>query len=355
MRMPARDCKASPLLSSSLEPPRLHVLCERDVGLFSLIQQTIANIPWALQENRIPVVYFQEKTCYWTPNGYQDRETVWEYYFEPVVTDYPALRLPMHIRAAIASNHPSPWVPGYYADPHTFVSNHFGDHPELKGKTLSIPYLVDDPDGALRRKASDIIQAFVRPRAYIQEKANRFFAERMSGEYVIGAHVRGTDAISKQESRWHRKGSLSLPKYVREIKRILKIEPDARIFVATDAQASLDYLKEVFGNRVVFYDSLRHKSGDGAGKGPTGWIMPAYLTGDRDRAARNGEEAVIEYLLLAQCKHLIHNGSSLARTVLLKHPEMPHSNTHVIPGYRQLFAKAVARMKYQKERISMKG
>jgi len=41
----------------------LHVICERDAGLFSLIQQVIANIPWAIQEGRLPVVYFQGKTC----------------------------------------------------------------------------------------------------------------------------------------------------------------------------------------------------------------------------------------------------------------------------------------------------
>lgn len=325
----------------SLEPTRLHVVCERDVGLFSLIQQTIANIPWAIQENRIPIVYFQEKTCYWTPNGYQDSDTVWEYYFEPLVASYPASSLPSHVRTAIARNQPCPWDAGYFVDEHTFVSNHFGDHPELKGKTLVIPYLIEDPDDGLRREASAIIQDYVRPRAYIQEKASRFFDAHMAGNYVIGVHVRGTDAVSKEEVRWHRKGSLRLPRYVREIKRLLKMEPDAGIFVATDAQASLDYLKEVFGSKVIAYDSLRHESGDAAGKGPTGWIMPAYFAGDRDRAARNGEEAVIEYLLLARCSHLVHNGSSLSRTVLLKEPEMPHTNTHTVSAHRQFSGRAV--------------
>jgi len=61
----------------------LHIICERDAGLFSLIQQVIANIPWAILEGRIPVVHFQGKTCYWTPDGYHDKDTVWEYYFEP--------------------------------------------------------------------------------------------------------------------------------------------------------------------------------------------------------------------------------------------------------------------------------
>jgi hypothetical protein len=46
-----------------------------------------------------------------------------------------------------------------------------------------------------------------------------------------------------------------------------------------------------------------------------------------DRAASNGEETVIEYLLLARRNYLVHNSSSLARTVLLKRPEMLHANT----------------------------
>ena len=56
--------------------------------------------------------------------------------------------------------------------------------------------------------------------------------------------------------------------------------------------------------------------------------MPAYICGDRDVAARNGEEAVIEYLLLSRCDYLVHNGSSLARTALLNAPWLPHTNTH---------------------------
>ncbi len=98
--------------------------------------------------------------------------------------------------------------------------------------------------------------------------------------------------------------------------------------MASDAQSSINFIREIFGSRVVTYDSVRHQDGAPAGKGPTGWIMPAYITYDRNVAAINGEEAAIEYLLLARCDSLVHNGSSLARTVLLKVPEMPHTNTH---------------------------
>lgn len=307
---------------------RLHVVCERDVGLFSLIQQVIANIPWALAEHRIPVVHFGRGTCYWTANGYRGRQTVWEYYFEPVLPGHPASSIPEPVRARLSAEPPSPHEVGYLADEHTFVSSHFGDHPQLTGTALRIPYRWDDPDDVLRRQAKAIIDRYIRPRAYLLQKVDDFFASRMAGHHLIGVHARGTDATSRQELRPFRQGSLVLSRYVAEIERLLDTQPRAKILVASDEQATLDHLASAFGVRVIAYDTVRHRDGEAAGQGPTGWIMPAYIARDRDVAARNGEDAVIEYLLLSRCHQLVHNGSSLARTVLLNAPELPHTNTH---------------------------
>ncbi len=144
--------------------------------------------------------------------------------------------------------------------------------------------------------------------------------------------MRGTDAVSPQEKRQYRRGSLALPRYADTVWRLLENSNRAKIFVATDDEASLDFFKKIFGGRVIAYDSLRHLSGEPAAPGPLGRLMPAYIAADRSSAARNGEEAVIEYLLLSRCVHLVHNGSSLARTVLLKEPALPHTNTHTQNG-----------------------
>jgi hypothetical protein len=306
----------------------LHICRERDVGLFSLVQQVIANIPWALREGRTPIAHFGERTCYWTPKGYHGRDTVWEYYFEPIVADYPVAAIPQRVRGVIERAFPRQSETGYFADEHTYVSNHFGDHPDLRGKALLIPYETGNPDSALREQASEIIGTFVRPRAYVEQKARRFFDENMRGHEVVGVHVRGTDAVSGSETREYRRGSLRLSRFVAELARLVKRRPSARILVATDAQASLDHLRQAFGDRVIAYGAIRHEGGEPAGRGPTGCIMPAYIATDRDRAARNGEDAVVEYLLLARCSRLVHNGASLAATVLLTKPLMPHANTH---------------------------
>ncbi len=305
-----------------------HIIRERDVGLFSLIQQVVAQIPWALSEKRTPVALFEEGCCYWTPNGYAEKETVWEYYFEPVTADYPVSRIPDQIRAEIVRKTPDPKSPGFFLDENYFVSSHFGDHAKLKGKSLRIPYTWDDPDEPLRLQTGEIIRDHVRPRQYIQIKVDGFYTRHLKGRHVIGVHVRGTDAIGNDELRAHRHGSLALEKYTSAIEALLDRNPDAGIFVATDDQASLEFLAKKFPGQVESYDSLRHTAGETSGQGPKGWIMPAYVSGDRDTAARNGEEAVIEYLLLGRCQHLVHNGSGLARTVLLAVPGLEHTNTH---------------------------
>jgi hypothetical protein len=310
---------------------KFHIICERDVGLFSLIQQVISNIPWAVKEGRIPVVHFGKNTCYWTPHGYRGERTVWEYYFQPLVAGYASSSIPAPIRRLIQAEGPSANEVGYLVDGNFFVSSQFGDHPSLSGATLAIPYQWDDPDDIVRKKAKEILDQFVKPRDYILGKVNDFFISHMAGHDFIGVHARGTDATSKEELRSFRQGSLVLGRYVEEIERLLKAQPSARIFVASDEQASVDYLADTFGPRVVAYKSIRHRGGVPAGRGPSGWIMPAYIAGDRDAAARNGEEAIIEYLLLSRCSYLVHNGSSLARTVLLNTPELPHVNTHRRP------------------------
>lgn len=307
---------------------RLHVICERDVGLFSLIQQVIANLPWAEAEGRTPVAFFGDRTCYWHPEGYRGRDTVWEYYFEPLDPAAPAAAVPDEVREALAERFPSAFEVGYPIGDH-FVSAHFGDHPELEGRALSIPYLLDDPDDALRRRTAELIRRWVRVRPELAERVEAFERRELAGHHVVGAHVRGTDAVSPEEARPHRQGSLRLEAYREELERLLAETPANRVFVATDDQASLEYLAEALGrDRVVAHDSLRHDGGEAAGAGPTGWIMPAYIADDPARAARNGEEAVVESLLLGRCRHLVHNGGSLARTVLLAEPDLPHTNTH---------------------------
>ncbi len=311
-----------------MEVARWHIICEKDVGLFSLVQQVIGHIPFALAENRIPVALYRAKCCYWIEDGYRDRHNVWEYYFEPILKDVPASQIPTKILAHIRENPPQHEVPGYFLNDDSFVTNHFGDHRFFKGKTLKIPYKWDDPSQSIRQKASKIIESHVRPRLYIEQKKLEFYNQKMKGHFVIGVHMRATDVTDDKEHNIHRRGSYQFEAYVRKIETILKEKPGAKIFVATDSQKALNKLEENFPLKVIYASTIFHTSEKVSGTGPSGWVIPGYLAEDNNQAARNGEEAVIDYLLLSQCQYLIHNGSGLARTALLKNPDLEHYNIH---------------------------
>ena len=124
----------------------LHVICDRDVGLFALILSVISHVEWAFRERRIPVVYYERGNCYWTPHGYRDRDNVWEYYFEPVISEYPASSIPRHIRELISVKPPVSTELGHFADEFTFVSNHpagqiqFGERVKDRSSNSAMSY-----------------------------------------------------------------------------------------------------------------------------------------------------------------------------------------------------------------------
>ncbi len=300
--------------------PKLLVLCERDVGLFSLFCQVVGNIPRAEAEQRIPIVYFGHRCCYWTPAGYAGKDSVWEYYFEPLNADYPVSNLTQDVRQWIDDHFPLQFTPGIAFDERIFVSNNYGDHPDLNGTARPIPYREKDPSRELREAAAKVIATYIRPRSYILDKVDAFWRKHCEGRHVIGVHIRGTDSVSSEEARGFRQGLYDLGWYQVQIDTLLQSQPDAALFVATDDESSLAAMRDAFGHRVISYESIRHAAGDPAGQGPTGMLMPSYISGNRDTAARNGEEAVIEYLLLSRCNHFVHNNSSMARSVLITAP-----------------------------------
>ena len=122
-----------------------------------------------------------------------------------------------------------------------------------------------EPSDRLRQRTSAIIRDYVRPRDYIAERVDRFFHEHLVGRYVIGVHIRGTDALvdpKRKESR------VNFPKYFAIVERLLRKNSHALIFVASDAEDSIDRMRERFDERVIAYDSIRHKSGEFRGKAP---------------------------------------------------------------------------------------
>lgn len=312
--------------------------------MFSLVQQVISHIPEALYNKRTPVVFFRDQCCYWIASGYQNRNTVWEYYFEPLVDKMAVENIPQDIRNYIESHSPNYTKSGYFINEDVFVSNHFGNHTRLPN-SLKIPFKWDDPDNEIRKKAAQIIAQYIKPRKFIAEKVEQFFDENMKDTYVVGVHIRGTDVTDVNQHNIHRRGAFNLAAYENVLREQLKEQPYAKIFVATDSYDALSFIENLFPKRVMYHSSIFHMEGEVSGKGPSGWGIPAYISESPDKAAQNGEEAIVDYLLLSKCQFLIHNGSGLARTVLLRNPSLKHFNVHSKKKYVDAMLKDTKEVK----------
>ncbi|NVJ48096.1 MAG: hypothetical protein HWE07_13255 [Cytophagia bacterium] len=304
------------------------IISERDAGLFSLIQQVIANLPRALNSKKIPIVYFGPRCCYWVPLGYRGSTNVWEYYFEPIFTNFASDTLPKEVKKFSEHVLKEGGEVGVAFNDNYYISNNFGDHSSLRNESLVIPYEWKDPSDWLRQVSSPIIKTFIRPKEYLINRARAFEEQYFKGNPIIGVHMRGTDALSEAEPRLFRKNSLVIDRYLNQLFLEKKRLPDAKIFVATDSHASLEAIRAIYGSDLLSSSTIMHKAGQLAGNGPTGALMPAYISSTPLVAAENGAEAIVDYLLLKKCNMLIHNGASLARTVLLSDPHLPHYNTH---------------------------
>ena len=330
------------------DQPRLLVIRERDVGLFSMVLQVL-NTLFLLEEqkiDRIPVALFGRGILYFQAVGYEGRSNVWEYYFEPLVPgigeecvlsalgpksfellgskrkwlelERGSIEFPqdLHLLAPLDA---TDWanlaqldqlvLPRDWAWTESF-------HPTVDGRSLesfNIP----------RDSAADLIRRYVRPREHIRLKAAEIYDSYLKGHYVIGVHVRGTDGHGAPA----RGVTIPFDRYFAEIEQKSRELGDeaCRVFLATDEQAIVSLFEDRLRDRLVYLDTVRKVDGDEVfGVGPTGQVMPGYIAAGGELAVKNGEAAVVEYTLLCKSQFLLHNVSSLSRAAAFCVPESVH-------------------------------
>ena len=158
-----------------------------------------------------------------------------------------------------------------------------------------------------REEAFALIQKYIHLKPHIQNKVDNFEKVHFMNYFAICVHYRGTDK---------RPDSLqdSYERIVREILNVMKKNGDLKykIFVATDEQPFLDYMIGLFGNKVCFYeDALRSTDG-----------KPLHISLNYDHY-KNGEDALIDCVLLSRGNILIRPDSNLSRWSEFFNPNIP--------------------------------
>ena len=311
-----------------------YLITERDVGLASLFFQVINSLNRCEKEELgTPIVYFKNQCVYYSPSGHRGKDSVWEYYFHPVVEDNDV--------SVISGENKNEIVEAYEAMEPKKLNNsrfvklsgrnkmccHYGDR--KMGHTMVVPpHLVPEVyDDGHRQRAYEIIQRYFHLRSYLSDKIENFWSENLKGaKKVLGVHIRGTDALVNNAERWRKK--FDVQNYNNCIKIFIdKYGDDGKVFVASDDAKLFGIVKAEFGDSIVAYDAFRQEEEDVGMSGDNtkgGAMMPTYLCRDGELAAQNGEDAIAEMYLLSRCDYLLHNTSGFAHMSLLLNPTMLH-------------------------------
>jgi len=200
-----------------------------------------------------------KQSCYYDKalEDLQGVDNVWEYYFEQPHT--PQLPSPSDIVATVGMSHDN--------------ASEYRD-----------VYLTPQDYVRKREEYNFIIKQHVRLLPHVLEKVNTFYDENFKGKSVVGLHCRGTDHPDSQP----------IQAYVHEIDEVIK-DYDC-LFVTSDEQQRVDFLKQRYGERVVIYNaSIRSASSAPLHYGNSSVSSPYYV----------GEDVIVEAYLLSKTNNLL--------------------------------------------------
>lgn len=286
-------------------------------GLFSSFIQVLGELHYCKRYGVIPLVFFGSNWVYWQRGGYNNAVNGWEYYFAPVsgvridaligkaeeylencnIFDFQAERIipnrnPEHRYDLSRQGHIK--LPANVTVVNQWPDFHLGTRSFLERNRIP---------------ASEMISEYIRIHPAILAKTAQYYSRCMEGNNIIGVHIRGTEHRREIED-WHGLNLAAERQYIDAVDACLERNPDARLFLATDTESTLEHFRNYYGDRCLYYPARRSSGGNSPHKEFGG--------------AEVGEEMLIEALLLAKTDFLIHGISNVAFAVLAFAPGLPH-------------------------------
>lgn len=288
-----------------VEEPVLVISSSR-LGLFAEFMKVLATLDHFQHEGRTPIVYFNRPTfLYWSDSGWNGARNGWEYYFHALserrledVLDVAAedlvdLKRPQLERLARGD----------------IVFNDRLLHRDFD--------MFGDVRSEHRERYASLCARYIRVKDEVLGKVEEFAGRNFAGRRIVGLHFRSTDKLLEVGSRLENAGwdpdvlaGLEVDSYIDEALRVAG--DDGAIFMATEDAEALQRARERLDERLICTNATRTR-------GP----LPPFLA---DGDAEQGEEALIDCLLLARCDYLVHGVSNLSWAARMFNPGLSHTN-----------------------------
>ena len=259
--------------------PNKFIIGSAGCGFFTDFLGVINNIMWCEENNKIPVVYWNEKSKYYVPEGYNNQINAWEYYFES-------------LSAEIYQKNDSIYT-DYWTGSKSDITSH---HKDL----------------VTRKKINDIVNRYIKIKSNIQHKIDSFYKNTMNKKRTIGIHLRGTDKAIDMKL-------INTAKIIGAANRYA--DQNTHFFIASEDQILFEYAKKELKGEVIYRDIFRISTNQLTENNIGQYEWWQYL----ENKAFIGEEALIDAKILSLCDKLIcTSGSALSTAALFFNPELAY-------------------------------
>ncbi len=192
----------------------------------------------------------------------------------------------------------------YYFDPIEIGSSEGAAKTEVTAFRLDL--FSNEGLALSRQRGFELIGRYVRPAPRICDEVESHVREHFKDAFVVGIHYRGTDKSEEAVRVPYEQVRAAV------VDTIDTAKPARwKLFVATDEQAFLDYMRAKFPDALTYRRIFRSVDGR------------AIDVVNEDSSQKKGEDAVIDCLLLSRCQYLIRTESNLGACSALFNPGLP--------------------------------
>lgn len=146
-----------------------------------------------------------------------------------------------------------------------------------------------------RQENYNLIKKYIKVKSHIKKKVDDFTKDNFKGHYIIGIHYRGTDKCSEAKPIDYKTALAAIIKHVKELNK-----KKWKIFLATDAEPFVKFLEKAFPGKICYQAATRSANS-------------TSLHVHAKNPYKQGEEALIDCLLLSKTNILIRTTSNLSQ------------------------------------------
>jgi hypothetical protein len=194
----------------------------------------------------------------------------------------------------------------YYFKPIT-VGNDYQTKPLITAQgTEACNYAFNLEFNLSRKAVNEIIKKYIFVRKRLLNVVDNFISSHFKGQ-VIGVHYRGTDKCGEAP----RASYAVMEEHINSAIASFNDNNNVQIFIATDEEDFIDYMKERYPSRVIYFENaIRSRDGN-----------PVHLHSQENY--KKGEDALLDCLLLSKCNLLIKTSSNLSLCSTYFNPSIP--------------------------------